>query len=53
MSVVGAGEWSAEQTQRIGSTFMHCNLPDTLHIDSIYYGSLVLCDCVSHIHHKP
>ena len=36
LSVVGAGEWSSEQTQRIGSTFVHCNLPDALHSDSIY-----------------
>ena len=32
MSVVGAGEWSEEQTQRIGSTFIHCNL----HVSILY-----------------
>ena len=32
MSVVGAGEWSAEQTQRIGSMFIDCNL----HVSILY-----------------
>ena len=32
VSVVGAGEWSEEQTQRIGSMFIHRNL----HVSILY-----------------
>jgi len=32
MSVVGAGEWSEEQTQRIGSMFIRCKL----HVSILY-----------------
>ena len=38
MSDVGAGEWSEEQTQRIGSMFIHCNL----HVSILYIYTMAV-----------